>query len=122
YHGTAMTLARGPLALAWLLAGATLAAGADEDRSIPAAIPTTTFAVSTERVKVDLVVRDRKGAILRGLAAADLEVYEDGVRQDVESFDFVEPGEATVAARPATPPAVVAVVFDRLGPGARSFA
>src|SRR5437867_279172 len=112
------------LVLAGLFSGASLAAPADEDRSIPAAVPTTTFAISTERVKVDLVARDKKGAILRGLGAADLEVYEDGVRQDVESFDFVErlPGEATVAARPATPPAVVAVVFDRLGPGARSFA
>jgi VWFA-related protein len=112
------------LALAGLFSGAPLAAPADEDRSIPTAFPTTTFAVSTERVKVDLVVRDKKGAILRGLGAADLEVYEDGVRQDVESFDFVErlPGEATVAPGPRTPPAVVAVVFDRLGPGARSFA
>ncbi len=116
------------LALAGFFSGASLAAPADEDRSIPAAVPTTTFAVSTERVKVDLVVRDKKGAILRGLTAADLEVYEDAVRQDVESFDFVErlPGEATVAPGPATPsatpPAVVAVVFDRLGPGARSFA
>jgi len=31
-------------------------------------------------VKVDVVVRDKKDAILRGLTAADLEVYEDGVR------------------------------------------
>jgi len=112
------------LALALLLGGATFAAPAGEDRSVPAAIPTTTFAVSAERVKVDLVVRDRKGAILRGLGAADLEVYEDGVRQDVESFDYAERrgGETTAGARPATPPAVVAVVFDRLSPGARSFA
>jgi VWFA-related protein len=113
-----------PLALAGLLGSAALAAPADEDRSLPNAIPTSTFAVSTERVKVDLVVRDKKGAILRGLGAADLEVLEDGVRQDVESFDFVErpPAETTADAQAAIPPAVVAVVFDRLSPGARSFA
>jgi len=115
-----MKLAAGSLALALLLRGAALA----EEGSVPTAIPTTTFAVSTERVKVDLVVRDKKGAILRGLGAADLEVYEAGVHQDVESFDFVErlPGGTTTDPRPATPPAVVAVVFDRLRPGARTFA
>jgi hypothetical protein len=37
-----------------------------------------------------VVVRDKKGAILRGLRAADFEVYEDGVRQDVESLDLLE--------------------------------
>ena len=113
-----------PLALAGLLGSAALAAPADEDRSLPNPIPTTTFAVSTERVKVDLVVRDKRGAILRGLAAADLEVFEDGVRQDVESFDFVErlPAVTTADAQATILPAVVAVVFDRLGPGARSFA
>jgi len=119
-----MRSAVSPLALAGLLAGAALAALAGEDRSVPAAIPTTTFAVSTERVKVDVVVRDKKGAILRGLGAPDLEVYEDGVRQDVESFDFVErlPGESKTDPQAANPPAVVGVVFDRLSPGARSFA
>lgn len=113
-----------PLALGLLLSSTPVARSADEDRSVPAAIPTTTFAVSTERVRVDLVVRDKKGAILRGLGAADLEVHEDGVRQDVESFDFVErlPGEAKTDPQTAPPPAVVGVVFDRLSPGGRSFA
>jgi len=79
-------------------------------------------------VKVDFVVRDRKESILRGLTAADLEVYEDGVRQDVESLAFVERGASgplTVlpgGPATATPPAFVAVAFDRLSPAARSFA
>ncbi|HEY2942511.1 MAG TPA: VWA domain-containing protein [Vicinamibacteria bacterium] len=106
-----------------LLCGATLATPADEGRPRP----TNSFAVSTERVKVDVVVRDKNGAILRGLTAADLEVYEDGVRQTVDSFDFVdgravEPPAAPGSAAAATPPAFVAVAFDRLGPAARSFA
>ncbi|HEY8150609.1 MAG TPA: VWA domain-containing protein, partial [Vicinamibacteria bacterium] len=103
---------------------------AEKERSVPA----TSFAVSTERVKVDVVVRDRKDAILRGLTAADLELYEDGVRQNVDSFEFVErrrvepAGALTSAAgalapaAAATPPAFVAVAFDRLSPAARSFA
>ena len=81
-----MRRAAGPLSFTLFLSAAALAVPAEEARSLP----TTSFAVSTERVKVDVVVRDKKDAILRGLTAADLEVYEDGVRQTVDSFDFVE--------------------------------
>jgi len=86
--------------------------------------PTTSFAVSTERVQVDVVVRDKRGAILTGLTTADLEVYEDGVRQAVESLAFVErkdTGEAT-ALPSSAPPTFVAVAFDRLSLPARAFA
>jgi VWFA-related protein len=114
----------GQVSAAMLLSGVALAMAAEEERSIQ----TPAFAVSAERVRVDFVVRDRKEAILRGLTAADLEVYEDGVRQDVEYLDFVERGASgplTVlpsAPATATPPAFVAVAFDRLSPAARSFA
>jgi len=87
------------------------------------------FGLSTERVQVDVVVRDKKGALLRGLRPTDFEVYEDGARQDVESLDFVErTPPAFVAASGSTPapekttPTFVAVVFDRLGHGSRAFA
>jgi len=127
-----MRRAAGPLSFALFLSIAALAVPAEKERSLP----TTSFGVSTERVKVDVVVRDKKDAILRGLTAADLEVYEDGVRQTVDSFDFVErsglePAGAlastpagALASTPAdaTPPAFVAVAFDRLSPAARSFA
>jgi VWFA-related protein len=118
-----MRRAVGPLSLVLALSGAALGTTAAEERSLP----TTSFAVSAERVKVDVVVRDRKDAILRGLTAADLEVYEDGVRQTVDSFDFfersrLEPAGALASAAAATPPAFVAVAFDRLSPAARSFA
>src|SRR2546422_4930503 len=118
-----MRRAAGRLSFVLFFSGAALAKPAAEERSIP----TTSFAVSTERVKVDIVVRDKKDAILRGLTAADLEVYEDGVRQTVDSFDFVErrrvePAGALASAAAATPPACVAVAFDRLSPAARSFA
>jgi len=117
-----MRRAVGLLSFVLILSGAALATTGAEERSIPPAA----FAVSTERVKVDVVVRDKKDAILRGLTAADLEVYEDGVRQTVDSLDFVErrsvePSSA-LASTAATPPAFVAVAFDRLTPAARSFA
>jgi VWFA-related protein len=91
------------------------------------------FAVAAERVVVDFVVRDTKGAPLRGLTAADVEVYEDGERQAIESFHWVERSrgpESTPAAdrralaaagSPSDRP-LVALVFDRLSPNARLFA
>jgi hypothetical protein len=48
------------------------------------------FAVAAERVVVDFVVRDKKREPLRGLTATDVEVYEDGERQAIESFHWVE--------------------------------
>jgi VWFA-related protein len=118
-----MRRAIGPLSVALLLFGGAPRVPAEEARSVSP----TAFAVSTERVKVDVVVRDKRDAILRGLVAADLEVYEDGVRQSVDSFEFVErsplePADALSSAAAATAPAFVAVAFDRLGPAARSFA
>ena len=118
-----MRRAVGPLALALFFSGAALTVPAEKERSLPA----TSFAVSTERVQVDVVVRDKKDAILRGLTAADLEVYEDGVRQRIDSLDFVErsrlePAPVLASAAPVTAPAFVAVAFDRLSPAARSFA
>jgi VWFA-related protein len=86
--------------------------------------------LSTERVQVDVVVRDKKGAILRGLHTSDFEVYEDGVRQEVDSLDLLEralpsfvPADATPpGAAEKTTPTFVAMAFDRLSPGARVFA
>ena len=90
---------------------------AAEERSSP-----TSFGASTERVQVDLVVRDKKDAILRGLTAADLEIFEDGVRQTIESLEFVERTGAEQALPSAAAPAFVAVAFDRLSLPARCFA
>lgn len=115
-----MRLAARPVSLAWLLSGAALAAPAEQLRS-----PSSTeFAAGTERVQVDFVARDKDGVLLRRLSADDVEVYEDGVRQDVESFEFVDLGVADEPpVRPtAVPPAFVALAFDRLSPAGRSFA
>ncbi len=89
--------------------------------------------VSTSEVRLDAVVKDKKGRPVTGLTAADFEVYEDGARQEVQSFRQVggggelAPDAAKGAAKPVTnegSPATlganhVALVFDRLTPGAR---
>lgn len=74
--------------------------------------------VETERVEVDLVVRDRHGRLVRDLRPEDIEVLEDGVPQRLESLELVggRPAEAPAA------PTLVALAFDRLEPAARSFA
>ncbi len=102
-------------------------------------------------VVVDLVVRDRKGLPVTDLTAADFEVTEDGVAQEIGSFrlpmaDAPARSETASAPAPAAPspsaapaalPAagaatvaagasreessVVALVFDRLSPDSRRF-
>src|SRR5262245_30359652 len=100
------------------------------------------FGVEATTVLVDVVVRDKKGRPVRDLAASDFEVYEEGVKQTVDSFRVVDnlgetagaergpaaPADAgvTVTApspslgKPANAPSVIAFVFDRLSPNARS--
>ncbi len=95
-------------------------------------------------ILVDVVVRDKKGALLTDLTQADFDVAEDGVRQNIGSFavvnhgggigigvKFRQPGGTTVLsptdsadpnAAPAQPveAAVTALVFDALSPEALS--
>ncbi|HEV8486807.1 MAG TPA: VWA domain-containing protein [Blastocatellia bacterium] len=97
--------------------------------------------IGTAEVVLDVVVRDKKGRVVKDLTGADFEVYEDGVLQRIESFRQVAratnevsgpPKKDQSEARPTTPaatqrdaregPSVTALVFDRLSPNARSLA
>jgi VWFA-related protein len=97
--------------------------------------------VRSNEVRLDVVVKDKKGRPIKDLKATDFEVLEDGVQQKVESFRFVTREAAPVAsgpkenAQPGAPattatvsggtrstPAITALVFDRLSPEARSLA
>jgi VWFA-related protein len=104
-----------------------------------------TFAVGTSAVAIDVVVRDKKGRLVKDLTAADFELTEDGAKQQIESFTVVArgaeaepetdhtapaaPAASAPAAAPAVPtqetpdsPAVLALVFDRMSPGGRDIA
>jgi len=61
------------------------------------------FRSNVNLVVVDVVVRDKNGAIVRGLTANDFEVREDNQPQQVRSFSFEEVTTAPAAA-PALPP------------------
>jgi len=106
--------------------------------------PVEVLRVRTNEVRLDIVVKDKKGHTVKDLNQADFEVLEDGVGQQIQSFRFVnregpadpspnrtadrKEGEpATSQPQPLTPPrrttpGVTALVFDRLSPEARSLA
>src|SRR5918995_5298662 len=50
------------------------------------------FRSATDLVLLDAVVRDRRGRIVRDLKPGEVEVYEDGVKQNVIQFRFYEGG------------------------------
>ena len=97
----------------------------------PVAVTTTTS------VLVDVVVKDKRGVAVRDMTKDEFEVYEDGVKQQVDYFERIsrtiatpaaevkeapaEPRAAPAAAPPpaAAQPGVVAIVFDRLTTDAR---
>jgi len=103
----------------------------------PAELRRDVFRVDTEVVLLDVVVRDKKGRTVRDLRPEEIEVYEDGVRQQAGSFRFLDSrriGEAqedaaaardaggpTPAAKPPRPGEsrhlnLVTFLFDQLGP------
>ncbi len=98
--------------------------------------------MNTTAVLVDVVVKDKRGRVVKDLNTDDFEILEDGVKQNVDSFERIarETGivaEAKEKAEPkpvttATPPAVrdanekqlgataMALVFGNLSPDARN--
>lgn len=93
-----------------------------------------------DAVIVDLVVRDQRGRTVNDLRLEEVEVYEDGVRQEIISFRRVDttvttevvedrpPGQAPdrPSAGPSRPvsshPNLVTLVFERLGTEGRTLA
>ena len=55
--------------------------------------PSPSFRSSVNLVLVDVVVRDRSGAIVKGLTADDFELLEDGARQQILTFAYEEIGK-----------------------------
>ena len=105
----------------------------------PQQTPDDVIRVRTKEVKLDIVVKDKKGRLVKDLSPNDFEITEDGVPQKIQSFRFVNregadgSGETdsnaknTEAAAPGggtkrAAPGVTALVFDRLSLEARSLA
>jgi VWFA-related protein len=124
-----------PIVLAGLLVPAVIA----QQPAPPAQRATGTVKSDATAILVDVVVRDKRGDPIMDLSAADFEIEEDGVKQQVGSvtlFASSEPVSTSEGRKPAAaaapvapklptapaPPPVVALVFDRLSPEARSLA
>jgi VWFA-related protein len=80
--------------------------------------PQTPIRVTSELVLANVVVRDKKGNLVRGLKKEDFTLYEDGKKQTISTFDFENvdeletagAAEKTVtgeAGQPATPAGVL---------------
>jgi VWFA-related protein len=75
--------------------------------------PGLTIRQSVQEVLLDVTVRDAKGRIVKNLKPGDLQIFEDGVKQEVKSFKLIQaPGDGkgkgasgptTVTANAATP-------------------
>ena len=89
------------------------------------------FATGTATVVLDVVVRDKKGRPVPDIQAGELEVYEEGAKQAIDSFKRIEtelPVVEGVAPQPAVRPDgsrqlnLVTFVFDQLGETGRRLA
>ena len=52
--------------------------------------PGVTIRQTVQEVVLEVMVRDARGRVVKNLKPSDLEVYEDGVRQQIQSFKFIE--------------------------------
>ena len=62
----------------------------------PGSQPQDLVRVRSNEVKLDVVVKDKKGHPVKDLTQGDFEIYEDGVPQQIQSFRFVMREAATV--------------------------
>src|ERR1700687_2933622 len=104
--------------------------------------------INTGEVPFDVVIRDKRGRPVKDLQVSDFDVYEDGVRQELNSFRLVTPESETSSIfsssrghksetrlgdtstptsaksrsgiEPGSGITAVALVFDRLTPEARA--
>lgn len=113
-----------------LLAAALAVPSAAQAPSQPPPASPPAFRTGTAVVLLDVVIRDKKGRPIPDMRPEEIEVYEDGVKQKVESFRWVEteaPLEGAAAGPAARPDAarqinLVSLVFDQLGPDGRRLA
>src|SRR5262249_25104609 len=64
--------------------------------------PAARFRTDVKLVLVDVVVRDKSGAIVKGLSADDFQVLEDGKPQQILSFAFEEISSRAIAIETAS--------------------
>jgi VWFA-related protein len=108
-------------AVAIVAAAAAIASG---QQPPPAQRAQGTVQAGVSAVLVDVVVRDKRGDVVRDLKQSEVQITEDGVAQTIASFAPILDGVpvASGAASIEAGPTVTALVFDRLTPEARRLA
>lgn len=62
-----------------------------DEKKIDKSVPPAAISINTDLVNVEAVVYNKKtGALLQGLTKDNFEIYEDGVKQDIENFSTPE--------------------------------
>jgi VWFA-related protein len=90
----------------WIVAGllALLTDTHAQQPAVPAPGPTPTFRTTVDLVSSDVIVRTRRGQFQADLSKDDFELYEDGTKQELNSFVLVHGGRAyTTQVAAATP-------------------
>jgi VWFA-related protein len=67
--------------------------------------PGVTIRQTVQEVVLEVMARDARGRVVKNLKPSDLEVYEDGVRQQIQSFKFIEGREVMSQTSKAPAPA-----------------
>src|SRR5437868_10620763 len=121
----------GPLSLAaWIVLSGGISRAQDAPKDTAVTIRST-----VQEVVLEVVVRDARGRVLKNLKPADLEVFEDGARQEIRSFKLVQGHDvatkgkpaanqptAAVAANPLKAVNLICIVFANLDPFNRKYA
>src|SRR5580700_6002030 len=123
------------LGIPFLVCLITIVAALSRAQNATPPAPESTIRVTTTEVALDLAVRDKKGRQVKNLKPGDVEIYEDGVRQQLLSFRMVagreqqrreaenaKPGEATGASLPLRELNTVCIVFHNIDPVTRPHA
>jgi VWFA-related protein len=125
-----------PYVAFWTLAGMAAAQNAAPPES------GVTIRTTVNEVSLDLVVRDKKGKVVKNLKPEDVGIYEDGVRQQLLSFHLVTgetarkeapaaaaaatataaPGQTKLTSLPLKALNVVCIVFQNLDPRTKKWA
>ena len=75
-----------------------------------------TFRVSVDLITTDLIVRDGRDQFIADLKPGELEVYEDGVKQDIVSLELIHGGRAYSVQAPPPPPVQEGIILPRNRP------
>ncbi|MCX7604162.1 MAG: VWA domain-containing protein [Bryobacteraceae bacterium] len=111
-------------ALQRLIAVSLALAAAAQARQEPPKPAAPVITVDVDEVVVDLIVRDRRGRLLKDLRPEEIEIFENGQRQEVRSLRLIEGPQAVlenqqrVTLDPLRQLRLVSLVFERLGPEA----